>query len=107
MRRCFTWFFGRGLSIECGLTWRVPAEWRADDRPAQIAAVKAAIRREMDAPGINTTSIRTFLTALAQRTHDSWHHRFITTNWDYLLQREVLRLPFSTLPPWLQKSHVS
>lgn len=100
------WFFGRGLSIGCGLTWAVPAEWHALPRDDQIARIKVAVLSEMSASHIDTSDIRYFLDLLANRTVSHWRHQFHTTNWDYLLQREILALKHTVQPPWCAESHV-
>jgi hypothetical protein len=100
------WFFGRGLSIGCGLKWSVPASWRDLPRADQITRIKAAVLAEMDGPHIDTSDIRSLLTLLATQTVPPWRHQFHTTNWDYLLQREILSLRFKVLPQWCAESHV-
>ena len=90
----------------CGLTWDVPYEWQRLPREDRINRIKATLRIEMKAPGVNTRSIRTFLSFLQENTAFNWRHLFITTNWDYLLQREIVRLSLSVLPAWLESSHV-
>jgi len=100
------WFFGRGLSIGCGLTWTVPAAWYALPRADQIARIKAAILSEMSAQHIDTNDIRYFLDLLTNHTVAPWQHQFHTTNWDYLLQREILSLGHTVQPPWCAETHV-
>lgn len=100
------WFFGRGLSIGCGLTWSVPTEWAGLARDNQISQIKAAVSAEMSARHVDTTDIRNFLDVLAQHTVDSWQHQFHTTNWDYLLQRELLKLGHTVQPSWCAETHV-
>ena len=106
MSHTVEWFFGRGLSIGCGLSWTVPAEWHAFNRDDRIARIKAALSSEMSACHVNTSDIRHFLDLLAQRTVSPWRHQFHTTNWDYLLQREILNLGLTVQPPWCAESHV-
>jgi hypothetical protein len=61
----------------------------------------------MDGPGMCTKSIRRFLEFLSQRTVPGWRHFLATTNWDFLLQREVLRfITDDVRPSWLVDSHV-
>jgi hypothetical protein len=100
------WFFGRGLSIECGLNWTVPNDWRALERDDQISRIKKALLAEMSASHINTNSIRRVLTLLANHTISPWRHQFYTTNWDFLLQKEILDLSLRKLPSWCAESHV-
>jgi hypothetical protein len=88
------WLFGRGLSIGCGLTWDVPEEWQAIPRPEKVEKIRLTLAAEMDSPSVSIRSIREF-------------HLFLTTNWDFLLQREVLSfLPDEFVPVWLSTSHV-
>ena len=100
------WFFGRGLSIGCGLTWSVPHEWSELPREDQVARIKSALRAEMRAPGVDVADIRAFLEILATRTVAPWRHQFHTTNWDYLLQREILELNLAVQPAWCAETHV-
>lgn len=103
---CVHWLFGRGASIACNLTWSVPSEWADRPREEKVRLTKAAIRAEMDSSTIDTTIYSKFLSLLAQRTVARWRHRFITTNWDYLLQRVIESLELRELPSWLANSHV-
>jgi hypothetical protein len=99
------WLFGRGLSMACGLCWDVPPEWRKLQRDEQIARIQVALRAEMAAPHVDTRCIQAFLGFLYARTSNRWRHLFATTNWDYLLQREIdRRLPEGV--PWLPDRHV-
>lgn len=103
---CVNWLLGRGLSISCNLLWAVPLEWRETPREEKINRIKTALRKEMDKPSIDCTVIRSLFVLLSAHTNQGWRHRFITTNWDYLLQREILNLRLSVLPSWLANSHV-
>lgn len=100
------WFFGRGLSIGCGLPWSVPPDWSNLHREEKILQIKAALSAEMDASHVDTTTIHMFLNTLATRTVKPWQHQFYTTNWDYLLQREIGRLELTVLPDWCAGTHV-
>jgi hypothetical protein len=97
------WLFGRGLSIECSLNWTVPAEWKTQySRIERIERIKRALRVEMDSSHVARAPIREFLTFLKQRTAPEWRHLFVTTNWDYLLQRELRAMVDGSRPPrWL------
>jgi len=106
MAQTVEWFFGRGLSIGCGLTWTVPFDWQLLPRNEQVARVKDVLVREMSAANVNTHDIRQFLTLLACSTSANWRHNFHTTNWDFLLQRELLALPLKVLPRWCATTHV-
>ena len=100
------WLFGRGLSIGCNLSWSVPAEWQALARDEQIKRIKRTLRTQMQQPSVDCSVIRKLLDLLARRTVPSWKHLFITTNWDFLLQREIQALKLTALPSWLSNSHV-
>jgi hypothetical protein len=100
------WLFGRGASIACGLSWTVPAAWAGLPRKERIAAIRERLRTEMHAPAVDTTPYSRLLTVLARRTVSDWRHRFLTTNWDSLLQREVDRAYPTVCPSWLESSHV-
>ena len=100
------WFFGRGLSIGCGLQWSVPEDWAMLERPVLVNRIVHAVRNEMEQPHIDTTDIREFLSFLAQRTTVPWQHQFHTTNWDYLLQREISALELCAQPQWCANTHV-
>lgn len=105
------WLFGRGLSCNCGLNWTVPEDWRNLPRDEQIERIKPAIRTEMDASNVDISCIQHLLDDLAAKTPGGWRHRFGTTNWDYLLQREILVRSHGAWggrqPAWLAESHVS
>ena len=103
---CINWLFGRGLSMACGLTWSVPEKWSSIPRVKKIERIKDILYAEMDHPNVDTRIVKKFLGVLATNTSDGWRNRFITTNWDYLLQREILLLNLKTLPVWLDNSHV-
>src|ERR1700683_2239261 len=100
------WLFGRGLSIECGLTWTEPEDWKTLFlRSERIERIKPSLRAEMDSPLVNTAPIRDFLIFLNQHTPLEWRHLFVTTNWDCLLQRELSAVVSgSYLPHWLRHS---
>ena len=102
------WFFGRGLSMGCGLCWSMPDDWKVYPRERQVTLIKQAILNEMAAPQIDTRDISKFLDILSTKTSSGWQHRFHTTNWDYLLQSEIsARYPSGTPKPrWLATSHV-
>jgi hypothetical protein len=105
------WLFGRGLSIECKLEWTEPAEWKKElSRIERIERIMHVLRDEMDSPSVDPVPVREFLMLLDQDTAPEWRHLFVTTNWDYLLQREISALlDGSALPGWLDPrtgSHV-
>lgn len=100
------WFFGRGLSIGCGLTWTVPNVWRWLNRDEKIDRIARAIRSEMDTPKVDTSELKVFLRFLSDRTTPPWRHQFYTTNWDYLVQREIESLHLQEQPRWLAETQV-
>jgi hypothetical protein len=59
----------------------------------------------MDAPYIDTQPYKYLITKLT-KSKSPWHHLFITTNWDYLLQREIEGMGLSVAPNWLPETHV-
>ncbi len=101
------WLFGRGVSIECGLTWTVPEEWCHLSREANVDRIRERVRAEMDQVYVSGAPYRQLLELLRHGTQPGWRHQFITTNWDFLLQREILGLGLRYLPKWLHSSHVS
>lgn len=101
-----SWLIGRGLSIACGLTWSVPAEWGDLERETKVDQIRNALRAEMDAAHVDSTPIQNFLDCLAKYTTEGWRHEFMTTNWDYLLQREIQKLGLKIRPTWMAESHV-
>lgn len=60
----------------------------------------------MRRPSVDCSSIQRFLDTLQGHTKPDWRHLFVTTNWDYLLQREILAMGLTMQPPWLANSHV-
>lgn len=108
MTQTVEWFFGRGISIGCGLAWSVPDDWKSLPREVQIPLIIDAILQEMSTIEQDPRDLNVFLDILAAQTRLGWQHRFHTTNWDYLLQR-VLTRRFPTgseKPNWLASSHV-
>jgi hypothetical protein len=97
MHQICTWLFGRGASIANGLTWVVPEEWKDDlaagriSRGEHVEVITEALREEMDQPSVHSRSYRHLMDLFSTKMKDKIHHRLITTNWDYLLQREVER----------------
>lgn len=100
------WFFGRGLSMGCNLNWSVPQCWRHLSRDVQIARIKTKLRAEMDASSVDISDINKLLHVLKTNTVSPWRHLFLTTNWDYLLQRQILALGHTVLPAWAAEMHV-
>jgi len=100
------WLFGRGLSMVCGLPWTVPELYESFDRSEKISRIKSALKSEMEKPSVDTSPIMSFLKQLSSNNSENITHRFITTNWDNLLQREISLLKLEELPGWLSTSHV-
>jgi hypothetical protein len=100
------WLFGRGASIACGLAWTVPAAWASLPRGGRISRIRQTLRVEMDSPIVDTSPYSRMLDVLGRRTATGWRHRFVTTNWDTLLEREVKRACPIDCPPWLESSYV-
>jgi hypothetical protein len=100
------WFFGRGLSIGCGLTWSVPQHWYGLTRDQQISRIRKELRREMLEVAVDCADIANLLHILSENTVSPWRHLFVTTNWDYLLQRELLALGHAVRPAWSAETHV-
>jgi len=105
MSKCLVWLFGRGASAACGLTWTVPEPWHSINRDKQVEMIKSAIRQEMNAPHIDTRPYKSLLAHL-KKSSNQWHHQFVTTNWDYLLQREIVEMGLSADPHWLSETGV-
>lgn len=101
-----TWLFGRGCSIACGLTWAEPSWWRFFPRRLEVALIKRRILVGMEQIPRGIGPYRNLLALLKTNTRPEWNHQFCTTNWDYLLQREISDLSLSVKPNWLFSSHV-
>lgn len=91
--------------MACGLTWRVPIKWHSIDRDSQVDMIKSAIRQEMNASYIDARPYKNLLAHLKKSTNQ-WDHIFVTTNWDYLLQREIDEMGLSVAPHWLPSTQV-
>jgi hypothetical protein len=84
----------------------VPDEWRHVPREEKIELIREALRKEMNTAQVDCSIIHDLLELLGRHTSLSFRHRFITTNWDYLLQRKILQLKLEVLPPWMDNNHV-
>ena len=93
------WLFGVGASIACGLVvdgsgslGEPPAggTWRISGKP---------LCAEINAQAVDTSPYPELLTVLGSRTASGWRHRFVTTNWDGLLEREVNKAYPEVCPP--------
>ncbi len=100
------WFFGRGASIANGLDWVEPENWQSLDRDIRIQKIKETLRFEMQKIPAKIGPYSELLSILEKDTLPHWRHLFITTNWDYLLQREILESKSKILPSWLVDSQV-
>lgn len=100
------WLFGRGCSVACNLRWAVRDDLKALPREAQITRITEILRTKMESVEVSGEPYRTLLAKLASDTLDGWHHFFLTTNWDYLLQREIQKLGLTVAPRWLPETHV-
>ena len=106
-KKC-VWFFGRGASIAHGLAWEEPSDCASLDRSERTTRIGNALREEMEKISVGKGPYHQLLCWLAERP--GWKHSFITTNWDFLLQREVdhyikTHCP-GICPGWLLNSHV-
>jgi len=106
MSDCLYWLIGRGGSIACNLNWVVTEEIKQLSREEQIIRIKSEVSNEMNASHINVSPYKELLSILSKKTDPDWRHMFITTNWDYLLQREISNLALVEKPRWLSNSHV-
>jgi len=106
MKDSATWIFGRGASVACNLKWIVPEDWKTLGREKQISLIKKQLKIEMDSDQVDTLPYKNLLSALSLRTNENWCHLFITTNWDYLLEKEIYNLGLQVLPKWLCDSFV-
>jgi hypothetical protein len=106
MANCIHWLFGRGASIGCNLTWVVPSRLMHLAREQKIAEIKKELIEASDHTSVDTTVYRKLLNNLSSRTATGWRHRFGTTNWDCLLQKEINLLKLEVLPSWLADDHV-
>jgi hypothetical protein len=91
-----TWVFGRGASVANGLSWVVPSAWNDNfvsgrvTRDDHVRMIEETLRQKMELVPRRTTPYYRLLDIMAAKTVAEGHHRLITTNWDYLLQRDVL-----------------
>ncbi len=104
--RIAVWLFGRGCSVASGLSWTVPLEYKILPREVQTCLIRNAINRHMSKIPVGSGAYANLLDILSNRTDLNWRHFFATTNWDYLLQREISALQLQIKPYWLQDSHV-
>lgn len=100
------WLLGRGASIACGLDWAESKEWQGLARDIRIKQIQEALKLEMQKIPLCKNEYHDLLSILSKDTETNWKHLLVTTNWDYLLQREILNLKLKILPNWLISSHV-
>lgn len=100
------WLFGRGASIASGLDWTEPKEWQLLDRDIRIKQIQEILELEMQKIPQSRGPYYDLLSILSGHTETNWKHLFITTNWDYLLEREISRFKFKVLPKWLRETYV-
>ena len=86
------WFLGRGASIACGLDWTEPKEWQTLNRDIRIKQIQETLDLEMQKIPQGRGPDYDLLSILSRYTEANWKHLFITTNWDYLLEREISRM---------------
>ncbi len=60
----------------------------------------------MDGPTVDTRPYCRLLEVSGRRTTAGWRHRFMTTNWDTLLERAVNSTCPISCPPWLESTFV-
>lgn len=102
-----TWIFGRGASVACGVNWEEPAEWKTKSRDERIQNIDENLTREMKSLEVGRNPYSQLISILKNNTRPPHRHFFITTNWDYLLQREVDNIIVdNAIPAWLVESHV-
>src|SRR3569832_282159 len=69
--------------------------------------IKAELREQMNSQFIDISVIRRLLQVLEVGSCPFWCFRFFSSYWDYLLQREIIRLDLSVKPSWLANTRVS
>jgi hypothetical protein len=105
------WLFGRGASISNGLGWAVPDEWNDElmqgniTREAQVERIVTAIRDQMALSGADGRTYDRLLEILQASTKQNRSHLFLTTTWDFLLHRSIVKLRLAMQPEWLD-AHV-
>jgi len=84
------WMIGRGASIACGLDWHLSESEIKLNRESQVSIIKEKLPLAMQR--VNSEPYSNLVRILEKRTTSKYFHRFVTTNWDYLLQNELLSL---------------
>ena len=75
-------------------------------RTVQVKLIRWMLPRAMRHRSVRREPYERLLEVLSNNTPPGYRHRFITTNWDYLLQEVLLKQPWEMLPAWLENSHV-
>lgn len=100
------WFLGRGASIASGVTWEEPEEWKVKDRQERIQNIGQNLTKQMQGVPVGRNPYSQMLFLLKNRIKSNQKSLFITTNWDYLLQREIDSRNYRKPPQWLEESYV-
>lgn len=85
----WVWIFGRGASIACGAAWEEPETWKEKDRHERIQNINRNLAKQMRNVPVGRNPYSHLLFLLEHKTTPNQKSLFITTNWDYLLQREI------------------
>lgn len=105
-RKIVVWLFGRGCSVSCGLPWKVKWWYQAMPRACRVKLIKKAIRKEITRVPVGVGPYKVMLDLFLTHTDPRYCHALLTTNWDFLLQREISSFCQSAKPKWLYDSHV-
>lgn len=100
------WFFGRGASVASGVTWEESKEWVENNRQERIKNIEKNLTEQMQGISVGKNPYSQLLFLLENKIKFNQKNLFITTNWDYLLQREISSKNYTALPSWLEDSHV-
>lgn len=100
------WFFGRGASIASGVTWEESEESKKKSREERIQNIDRNLSSQMQTVPIGNNPYSQLLFLLENKKKVNQRNLFITTNWDYLLQREINSKNYTTRPSWLEDSQV-
>ncbi|MFT6349395.1 MAG: hypothetical protein ACJAYB_002416 [Psychromonas sp.] len=90
MQSKVVWLIGRGASIACGLHWNLSESEGKLNRESQISIIKEKLPQAMKK--VNSEPYSKLVRILEKRTTSKYFHRFVTTNWDCLLQNELSSL---------------
>lgn len=98
------WLFGRGASIASGVTWEEPQEWEGKDRQERIRNIDRNLTEQMQNIPVGENPYSRLLFMLENKPRQK--NLFVTTNWDYLLQREINSKNYTSPLEWLEDSQV-